>query len=115
MLEEAGLVQPMRDAFFSPRHDDDAGAGLRFPELYLVNVLMHNGVVNPHQMTPEFFGLLMRTREDVNVAALTELFGAKLGVCDNPCWRLKNAQDRAAKNLDLVCRSSISRRTKASD
>lgn len=114
VLEEAGLVQPMRDAFFSPRHDDDAGAGLRFPVLYLVNVLMHNGVVNPHQMTPEFFGLLMRTREDVNVAALTELFGAKLGVCDNPCWRLKNAQDRAAKNLDLVCRSSSSRR-KASD
>ncbi|PWZ07659.1 putative RNA-dependent RNA polymerase SHL2 [Zea mays] len=112
VLEEAGLVQPMRDAFFSPRHDDDAGAGLRFPVLYLVNVLMHNGVVNPHQMTPEFFGLLMRTREDVNVAALTELFGAKLGVCDNPCWRLKNAQDRAAKNLDLVCRS---RRRKASD
>lgn len=116
VLEEAGLVQPMRDAFFSPRHDDDAGAGLRFPVLYLVNVLMHNGVVNPHQMTPEFFGLLMRTREDVNVAALTELFGAKLGVCDNPCWRLKNAQDRAAKNLDLVCRSSSSsRRRKASD
>ncbi|OQU76799.1 hypothetical protein SORBI_3010G213100, partial [Sorghum bicolor] len=103
VLEEPDFGRPMLDVFFSLRHDE----GLRFPELYLVNVLIHNGIVNPHQLTSEFFSLLRRAQEDVNVAALTELFGTKLHqVCNDPCSRLKNAQVRAAKNLNLLSNSS---------
>ncbi|CAD6336017.1 unnamed protein product [Miscanthus lutarioriparius] len=106
VLEEPDFGRPMHDVFFCLRHDE----GLRFPELYLVNVLIHNGIVNPHQLTSEFFSLLRRAHEDVNVAALTELFGAKLQVCNDPCSRLKNAQDRAAKNLNHLLFHSSSRK-----
>jgi RNA-dependent RNA polymerase len=104
VLEEPGFGRPMQDVFFCLQHDE----GLRFPELYLVNVLIHNGIVNPHQLTAEFFSLLRRAHEDVNVAALTELFAAKLQACNDPCSRLKKAQDRAAKNQNLLFRSSSS-------
>ena len=102
VLEEPDFGRPMQHVFFSLRQDED----LWFPELYLVNVLIHNRIVNLHQLTSEFFSLLRRAHEDVNVAALTELFGAKLQVCSNPCSRLKNAQDRATKNLNLLFHGS---------
>nr|CAB3480338.1 unnamed protein product [Digitaria exilis] len=90
--QEPGFGQPRDDLFFSVQ-----GEGLMFPVLFLVNVLVHKGIVNDHQLTSDFFGLLKKEKDDVNVAALTELLGEKLQVfC--LCKRLKNAQSRAAKN-----------------
>ncbi|KAJ1267763.1 hypothetical protein BS78_07G083000 [Paspalum vaginatum] len=89
--------RPAHDMFFCVQHAE----GLTFPELYLVNVLLHNGVVGRHQLTPEFVGLLRRERDDdVNVAALTELLGEEGSqVFNDVCSRLKKAQDRAATNV----------------
>ncbi|KAJ1267762.1 hypothetical protein BS78_07G082900 [Paspalum vaginatum] len=92
--------QPMQDLFFCVQHDKE----LQFPVLFLVNALVHKGIVNEHQLTSKFFALLKREKEEVNVAALTELLG------ENPrfrlfdvCWRLQNVQDRVAKNPKLLC------------
>ncbi|KAF8662610.1 hypothetical protein HU200_056211 [Digitaria exilis] len=94
---EFGL--PMRDMFFCVQRAE----GLTFPELYLVNALIHNGIVNQHQLTREFFGLLKREREEVNVAALTKLLGGKFEEFD-VCPRLKDAQDWAARKPKVLSR-----------
>nr|XP_034599084.1 probable RNA-dependent RNA polymerase SHL2 [Setaria viridis] len=94
--DEPAFGQPTEDLFFCVERE-----GLRFPVLFLVNVLVHKGIVNEHQLTSEFFGLLEKEDDDVNVAALTELLGEKLQVF-YLCRRLKNAQDRAAKNNRLL-------------
>jgi RNA-dependent RNA polymerase len=57
--------------------------------------------VNEHQLTSEFFGLLEKEEDDVNVAALTELLGEKFQVF-YLCRRLKNVQIRAAENNKLL-------------
>ncbi|RLM62177.1 putative RNA-dependent RNA polymerase SHL2 [Panicum miliaceum] len=94
--DEQAFGQPTDGLFFSVQYE-----GLRFPVLFLVNVLVHKGIVNEHQLTSEFFGLLEKEEDDVNVAALTELLGEKFQVFY--LWRrLKNAQSRAAENNKLL-------------
>ncbi|CAL5003334.1 unnamed protein product [Urochloa decumbens] len=95
--DEVEFGVPMRDVFFCVHHAD----GISFPVLYLVNALVHNGVMSRHQLTPEFFGLLRRECDAVNVAALTKLFGGKFQVFDL-CRRLEDAQDWVAKKPRLL-------------
>ncbi|KAK4338038.1 hypothetical protein RND71_042525 [Anisodus tanguticus] len=56
--------------------------GLRFKVLCLVNAVLHKGIVNQHQMTNEFFTLLRRHQEGVNLAALKHMFSYKCPVND---------------------------------
>ncbi|KAF8662582.1 hypothetical protein HU200_056182 [Digitaria exilis] len=79
--QEPGFGQPRDDLFFSVQ-----GEGLMFPVLFLVNVLVHKGIVNDHQLTSDFFGLLKKEKDDVNVAALTELLGEKLQLRNKSAW-----------------------------
>ncbi|XP_044960782.1 probable RNA-dependent RNA polymerase SHL2 [Hordeum vulgare subsp. vulgare] len=73
--------------------------GLTFPVLFLVNVLVHKGIINQHQLTPEFLGLLRGSRDDDdNVAALKDFWGDKLPVFD-ACRRLTKALDRVSPKL----------------
>jgi RNA-dependent RNA polymerase len=95
--DEPEFGKPMQDLFLCVQHVEE----LQFPVLFLVNVLVHKGIVNEHQLTSKFFSLLKREEEHVNVAALTELLGENSQVLD-VCWRLKNVQDRVAKNPKLI-------------
>ncbi|PUZ50556.1 hypothetical protein GQ55_6G066900 [Panicum hallii var. hallii] len=95
--DEPEFGMPMQDMFFSVQRAE----GLSFPELYLVNAVVHSGVVNQHQLTADFFGLLRRECDAVNVAALTKLLGGKFQEFD-VCPRLKNAQDWAARKPKLL-------------
>jgi RNA-dependent RNA polymerase len=89
---ELEFGMPMHDLFFSLHH----ARGISFQVLYLVNALMHSGIMNRHQLTAEFFGLLNGECDSVNVAALTKLFGGKFQVFD-VCQKLRDAQDWAAR------------------
>ncbi|XP_034599533.2 probable RNA-dependent RNA polymerase SHL2 [Setaria viridis] len=103
--DELEFGMPMQDMFFSLHHAE----GISFPVLYLVNALMHSGIVNRHQLTPEFFGLLKGECDAVNIAALTKLFGGKFQLFD-VCRRLRNEQDWAArksKHLRLLSSGKI--------
>ena len=95
--DEPEFGMPMQDMFFSVQRVE----GLSFPVLYMVNALLHSGVVNQHQLTPDFFGLLRSERDAVNVAALTRLLAGKFQEFD-VCPRLKNAQDWAARKPKLL-------------
>ncbi|CAO2176113.1 unnamed protein product [Urochloa humidicola] len=106
--DELEFGMPMRDVFFSVHHAD----GISFPVLYLVNVLVHNGIVSRHQLTLEFFGLLRRECDAVNVAALMKLFGGKFQVFDL-CRRLEDAQDWVARKPRLLRLLSSSRKVGA--
>ncbi|CAO2209790.1 unnamed protein product [Urochloa humidicola] len=96
--DEAEFGMPIQDVFFSVHHAD----GITFPVLYLVNALVHNGVVSRHQLTPEFFGLLRRECDAVNVAALTKLFGGGKFQVFDLCRRLEDAQDCVARKPRLL-------------
>ncbi|CAD6238407.1 unnamed protein product [Miscanthus lutarioriparius] len=95
--DEPEFGEPMQDLFFCVQHAE----GLKFPVLFLVNALVHKGVINQHHLTPEFLGLLQRKEDDVNVAALREFWGDKFPVFD-ACGRLKNLQDRVARYPKLL-------------
>ncbi|KAJ1283464.1 hypothetical protein BS78_03G130300 [Paspalum vaginatum] len=96
--DEPEFGERMQDPFFCLQHAE----GIKFPVLFLLNALMHKGVINQHQLTPEFFGLLQTTEDDVNVAALREFWGDKFPVFD-AYRRLKNLQDKVARNPKLLC------------
>ncbi|GJN18726.1 hypothetical protein PR202_gb05919 [Eleusine coracana subsp. coracana] len=87
----------MQDLFFCVQHVE----GIKFPVLFLVNALVHKGVINQHQLTPEFYDLLKTREDDVNLAALREFWGDKSHVFD-ACKRLKRLLDRVTKNLKLL-------------
>ncbi|CAO2168403.1 unnamed protein product [Urochloa humidicola] len=106
--DEPGFGQPTEDLFFSVERE-----GMRFPVLFLLNVLVHKGLVNEHQLTSKFFRLLEEEDDDVNVAALTELLGEGLQVF-YLCQRLKHAQERAAKK-NRILRPHNSRKVAAAD
>uniref|UniRef100_N1QZQ3 RNA-dependent RNA polymerase n=1 Tax=Aegilops tauschii TaxID=37682 RepID=N1QZQ3_AEGTA len=72
--------------------------GLTFPVLFLVNALVHKGIINQHQLTPEFLGLLRERDDHDNVAALKDFWGDKLPVFD-ACQRLTKALDRVSPKL----------------
>jgi RNA-dependent RNA polymerase len=93
--DEPSFGQPTEDLFFCVERE-----GLTFPVLFLVNVLVHKGIVNEHQLTSEFFDLLESEDDDVNVAALTELLREKSGMF-YLCRRLMDAQDSATKSNRL--------------
>ncbi|CAO2187458.1 unnamed protein product [Urochloa humidicola] len=103
--DEVEFGMPMRGVFFSVHHAD----GMSFPVLYLVNALVHNGIVSRHQLTPEFFGLLRRECDAVNVAALMKLFGGKFQVFDLS-RRLEDAHDWVARKPRLRRLLSSSRK-----
>ncbi|CAL5011014.1 unnamed protein product [Urochloa decumbens] len=106
---EPGFGHPTEDLFFSVERE-----GMRFPVLFLLNVLVHKGLVNEHQLTSEFFGLLEEEEDHVNVAALTELLEEKLQVFFL-CQRLKHAQERAAKKNRIIRLHSSRKVTTAGD
>ncbi|KAG8051760.1 hypothetical protein GUJ93_ZPchr0001g32555 [Zizania palustris] len=95
--DEPDFGEPMQDAFFCLQH----AKGLTFPVLFLVNALVHKGIINQHQLTPQFLDLLRTREEDVNVAALRDFWGDKFPVFD-ACRRLKKALDRVARNPKLL-------------
>ncbi|KAM0829916.1 hypothetical protein ACQ4PT_066568 [Festuca glaucescens] len=94
--DEPQFGEPMPDLFFSLQHHH--AEGLSFPVLFLVTALVHKGVIDEYQLTPEFLNLLRGRDDHVNVAALKDFWGDRLPASD-ACQRLTKAHDRVPRLL----------------
>lgn len=97
---EFGAVMP--DPFFCVQYKE----GIKFSTLYLVNALVHKGIVNQHQLSEEFFALLRNQSDAVNEAALRHIWAYKTPIFDAR-KRLKLVQDWLLKNPKFVKSSKL--------
>ncbi|KAF3648005.1 hypothetical protein FXO37_19672 [Capsicum annuum] len=81
--------------------------GISFKVVFLVNAVLHKGIVNQHQMTNEFFSLLKRHQEGVNLAALKHIFSYKRPVND-AIQKLQHIQRWLLNNPYLLKRTGES-------
>ncbi|KAJ0965027.1 hypothetical protein J5N97_026165 [Dioscorea zingiberensis] len=87
----------MPDSIFCVQHEK----GISFPIMYLVNALVHKGIVSQHQLSEEFFHLLRSHNDLVNVASLRHIWAYKQPIFD-ASRRLKLVQEWLVKNPKLL-------------
>ncbi|KAG5592415.1 hypothetical protein H5410_042929 [Solanum commersonii] len=88
---------PIPEPFFCIQNH----GGISFKILFLVNVVLHKGIINQHQMTNDFFTLLNKHPEGINVAALKHIFSVKRPVNDS-VKKLEHIQTWLWNNLNLL-------------
>ncbi|XP_078177742.1 RNA-dependent RNA polymerase 6 [Carex rostrata] len=66
--------------------------GIHFPVLFLVNAVLHKGIVNRHQLSEDFFSLLRSQDDMINMVALRHIWSYKTPLFD-PTKRLKLVHD----------------------
>ncbi|KAI5673423.1 hypothetical protein M9H77_13787 [Catharanthus roseus] len=88
---------PLQDHFFCIQYQKD----LAFKVLFLVNAIMHKGIINQHQMCNKFFDLLRIQPEEVNLAALQHIYSYKRPMYDAP-KRLELVQKWLIRNPKLI-------------
>ncbi|CAL5431446.1 unnamed protein product [Camellia sinensis] len=97
ILDEPDFGKPMSDPFFCIKSEKE----LTFKELFLVNAVMHKGIINQHLLSDKIFDLLRSQTEEVNLAALKHICSYKRPVFD-AYWRLKLVQEWLLKNPKLL-------------
>ncbi|XP_022961927.1 RNA-dependent RNA polymerase 6 [Cucurbita moschata] len=100
ILNEPDYGVQMTDHFFCIHYKED----ISFELLFLVNAVMHKGIINQHQMTDRFFDLLRNQPNEVSLAALSHIHTYRHPVPD-ACKRLKLVQEWLLKNPRLWKRS----------
>ncbi|WOK99134.1 putative RNA-dependent RNA polymerase SHL2 [Canna indica] len=93
----------MSDPFFSIKEKK----GINFSIMFLVNALVHKGIVNQHQLSEEFFSLLRCQSDTVNEIALMHILSYKRPIFD-AYGRLKLVQDWLLRNPRLLKHSQSS-------
>ncbi|KAL6216987.1 hypothetical protein ACLB2K_010205 [Fragaria x ananassa] len=80
--------------------------GICFEIIFLVNAVMHKGILNQHQLSDSdgFFDLLRSQSKDVNVAALNYLYSCSRHPVFDACQRLRDLQDWFVANPELFNR-----------
>ncbi|KAL0313203.1 UNVERIFIED_CONTAM: RNA-dependent RNA polymerase 6 [Sesamum radiatum] len=76
--DEPDFGMPMSDPFFCLQYKE----GINFKIMFLVNAVMHKGIINQHQMSEKFFDLLRSQPEELNIAALKHMCSYKHPVYD---------------------------------
>uniref|UniRef100_A0A7N0V2Y6 RNA-dependent RNA polymerase n=1 Tax=Kalanchoe fedtschenkoi TaxID=63787 RepID=A0A7N0V2Y6_KALFE len=95
--DEPGFGVPSTSLFFSIQ----SKANISFEILFLVNCVLHKGIVNQHQLSERFFDLLRSQPGEVNLAALKHMYSYKHPLFD-ACKRLEDVQRWLVKNPKLV-------------
>ncbi|KAK9946012.1 hypothetical protein M0R45_011496 [Rubus argutus] len=88
---------PSSDPFYSIGHKH----GICFEIIFLVNAVMHKGILNQHQLSDSFFDLLRRQPKDVNVAALNYLYSCSRRPVFDACKRLRAVQEWFLENAKI--------------
>ncbi|GFP87816.1 RNA-dependent RNA polymerase 6 [Phtheirospermum japonicum] len=78
VLDEPSFGGPMSDPFFCIQYKE----GVSFKIMFLVNAVMHKGIINQHQMSEKFFDLLRSQPDEVNMVALKHMCSYKRPVHD---------------------------------
>ncbi|KAH9714577.1 RNA-dependent RNA polymerase 6 [Citrus sinensis] len=94
--EEPDFEVPMEDPFFCMHYKE----GVSFEIMFLVNAVMHKGILNQHQLSDSFFDLLRCQPREVNVTALKHIYSYKRPVFD-AYEKLKDVQEWLIKNPKL--------------
>ncbi|XP_059658136.1 RNA-dependent RNA polymerase 6-like isoform X1 [Cornus florida] len=97
--DEPDFGMPKADPFFCIQYKD----GVSFKIMFLVNAVVHKGIINQHQLSDRFFNLLRNQPEEVNVAALKHICACKHPLFD-AYMRLKLVQEWLLKNPKLLQR-----------
>ncbi|XP_051113272.1 RNA-dependent RNA polymerase 6 [Andrographis paniculata] len=84
--DEPDFGLPMPDPFFCIQYKAD----ISFEILFLVNALVHKGIINQHQLSEEFYDVLRNQAEELNAVVLKHM-----------CSYKRPAYD-ALKTLDLL-------------
>ncbi|KAF8400643.1 hypothetical protein HHK36_013942 [Tetracentron sinense] len=87
----------MLDSFFCIQCKE----GISFEIMFLVNAVMHKGIINQHQLSDKFFELLRSESREVNVTALRHISCYRRPVFD-AYKRLKLVQEWLLKNPKLL-------------
>ncbi|XP_057511049.1 RNA-dependent RNA polymerase 6-like [Actinidia eriantha] len=92
-LDELDFGKPMSEPFFCIQDTEE----ISFKVMFMLNAVMHKGIINQHELSSSFFDLLRSQPEEVNVAALKHicsyrrpLFGADRGLKLVQRWLMKN-------------------------
>ncbi|XP_047325026.1 RNA-dependent RNA polymerase 6 [Impatiens glandulifera] len=76
--DEPNYGKPFIDPFFCIHYE----IGLSFDVLFLVNAVVHKGIISQHQLSAEFFDLLRMHSRDVSIAALKNIYTYRSPVFD---------------------------------
>ncbi|XP_057959968.1 RNA-dependent RNA polymerase 6 [Malania oleifera] len=95
--DEPDFGTPMTDPFFCIQYRK----GMPFELLFLLNAVMHRGIICQHQLSDMFYDLLWRQPKEVNIAALKHICSYKRPLFD-PSKRLKLVQEWLLKNPKLL-------------
>lgn len=98
---EFGMSRPV--PFFCIQYTQ----GISFDVLFLLNALLHRGVINQYELSEEFFGLLREQTGEVNVVALHHIYSHKHPIFD-AYKRLKIVQEWLLKNPELLKSNRVS-------
>lgn len=99
--DEPEFGKPNLNPFFCIQYED----GISFDIMFLLNAVIHKGIVNQHQLSVSFFDLLRTHNEEVNVTALKHIFSYKCPIFD-AYKRLKLVQGWLLKNPKLIKNNS---------
>ncbi|PKA57860.1 putative RNA-dependent RNA polymerase SHL2 [Apostasia shenzhenica] len=102
LRNEPGFAVPMAEPFFSIKPT----TGISFGTLFMVNAVVHKGIINQHHLTGEFFDLLRTQSDKLNDAALRHIWAYKRPIFD-ACRRLKVVQDWLLRNPKLANGSKV--------
>ncbi|GAB4829586.1 RNA dependent RNA polymerase, variant 2 [Ancistrocladus abbreviatus] len=94
--DEPSFGVPISDPFFCIQNEE----GIPFEITFMLNAVMHKGIINQHHVSERLFNLLMTQSGEVNIAALKHICSYKHPVFD-ACKRLKLVQDWLLKNPKL--------------
>ncbi|KAF3788205.1 RNA-dependent RNA polymerase 6 [Nymphaea thermarum] len=100
---EPGYDKPNANPFFSVPEN----RGISFEVLFLVNCLVHKGIISRHRLSEEFYSLLEKQLPDVNIAALQHIYSYKNPIFD-ACRRLRTVQEWLLKKPMLVKTNQLS-------
>ncbi|KAL0331618.1 UNVERIFIED_CONTAM: RNA-dependent RNA polymerase 6 [Sesamum angustifolium] len=76
--DEPDFGMPMSDPFFCLQYKE----GINFKIMFLVNAVVHRGIINQHQMSEKFFDLLRSQPEELNIVTLKHMCTYKHPVYD---------------------------------
>lgn len=95
--DELSFGIPSTSLFFSIKPME----GISFDVIFLVNCVLHKGIVNQHQLSARFFELLRRASKEINLAALQHVYSYRHPLFD-ACKRLEDVQRWLLRNPKLV-------------
>ncbi|KAK9742248.1 hypothetical protein RND81_03G158700 [Saponaria officinalis] len=97
LKDEPQFAMKMSDYFFCVQYE----RGIPFDVTFMLNVVIHKGIFNQHQLSDRFFDLVRTQSTEINVAALRHISSYMRPIFD-ACKRLQLVHDWILRNPKLL-------------